>query len=391
MSQLIEQFLSLSTIEMVLLSILAFATISQLYYYFRYFSAPIRHHKKMNERTLNYSSKKSGVSVIICAQNEAEHLNKFLPIMLTQNYTNYEVIVVNDGSTDETEQILETYAQQHPNLKTSFLPQKAKYMSRKKMCMSIGIKAAQYDTLIFTDADCVPSSKNWLMLLMRNYTPETEIVLGYSRLNKANNFVQYDNLFYTIQYMGYALCGNPFRGINRNISYLKNSYYHAKGYSKYLNMESGEDDMFVKDIASPNNTKVELSTDSAIDCERVITKKVYRFMKEQRLDNEKKYDNGIRFSMMWQRLTMYMFYIFSLAAIICFGIEQSWIAFGISIFLFLFRMTTQQVVLSKNATILQMPKHQIGSVFYEMAMPVYELHLRTFGRIGRKKWEMWRA
>lgn len=391
MPPIIEQFLSLDPIYLTVLGIMVLVSIMQLYYYFRYFAAPLRLKKKLNKGLKEQAKELKPVSVVICSKNEAEHLREFLPSILGQDYPTFEVIVVNDGSTDDSNIMLEELAQKHSNLKITFLPQKAKYMSRKKMCISIAIKAARYDHIVLTDADCKPDSKNWLTSIMQCYTPETEIVLGYTRFEKMSNFEDYDNLFFTMQYLGYAICGNPFKGTIRNMSYLKGTYTHAGGYTKYLNMETGEDDIFIQDTATPRNTKVAIAEGGSMTCAREINSKVYRLMKEQRLENYSRYKFGFRFSTFMQRLSMYLFYILSIACMALFAIIPDWIGFGIAVFFFLFRMITQQVVFSKIANLLQMRKHQAGAIFFEIVMPVYEFHLRTFGRIGRKRWEMWKA
>ena len=188
----------------------------QLFYYLHYYNGIIRYNRKIKKNLIGYTTSKPPVSIIVCAKNESENLELNLPLLLEQEYPQYEVIVVNDGSTDESCDLLERLDKKYSNLYHTFLPMDAKYMSRKKMCLNVGIKAAHYEHLIIVDADCEPGSKIWLSNIMKNYTPETDMILGYSDFKKKNGFlyrlIGYENLLSTMQYMGYALKGKVLRG-----------------------------------------------------------------------------------------------------------------------------------------------------------------------------------
>ncbi len=174
----------------------------QVFYYLYYYSGIIFYHRKIKKGKIEYSAEKPPVSVIICAKNEAENLEAFLPLILEQHYPEYEVIVVNDGSTDQSNDIIEKYKDKYPHLYHTFLPMEAKYMSRKKMCLTVGIKAAKYDNLLLIDADCEPAGKEWISSMVRNFTGKSELILGYGghkpKKGLLNSFISYDILFIAI-------------------------------------------------------------------------------------------------------------------------------------------------------------------------------------------------
>ena len=120
------------------------------------------------------------LSIIICARDESDNLLRNLPSILEQDYPNFEVIVVNDGSTDESEDILKLMSARYPQLYHTFTPDGSRYLSRKKLALTLGIKASKHDWLVFTEANCKPTSNQWLRLMARNFTSKTDIVLGYS-------------------------------------------------------------------------------------------------------------------------------------------------------------------------------------------------------------------
>ncbi len=392
MSTLYDQLCEMGLVFQLLLGVLGLFFFIQLFYYIYYYSAPLKALKSPSSKD---NEKLPPVSIIVCAQNEAENLKQFIPKLLEQKYPNkFEVIVVNDGSTDESAEVLERMAQEHSNLKISFLPRAAKYMSRKKMCLSIGIKAAAYDVYLFTDADCCPSSQLWLEIMVRNLNNSNDVVLGATRFNKLEgmigNLIDYDNLFNTIRYMGYALRGNIFRGTIRNMAYKKNIYYKAKGFSKHLDLDTGEDDILLRDANVKDNVCVELNSNAITICNRQLTAKSYRLMKEQRLDNRKFYRTGTRFSLGFENVSRMLFYLLTIALVVFATLECQWLALGITAFLFLARYITQAVVMSKNAKWLGCKAHPLGIIFFDFYLPIYEQYLNTIGRIGRKRWEMWR-
>lgn len=206
------------------------------------------------------------VSVIICAKNEEENLREFLPLILNQDYPDFEVIVVNDCSTDGTANLLAELKQQYPRLEITAINKEPKLTFGKKLAQTVGIKAAKNELLLFTDADCRPVSEHWIESMARNYTGNTEVVLGYggyiSGKGLLDKVLRFDTLFVAIQYLGYALAGIPYMGVGRNLAYKKSTFFKNKGFASHYHISSGDDDLFVNEVAGKHNTKVELSIES---------------------------------------------------------------------------------------------------------------------------------
>jgi biofilm PGA synthesis N-glycosyltransferase PgaC len=190
------------------------------------------------------------VSVIICAKNEAHNLLRNLPIILTQNYPNYEVIVINDASTDKTVQILQEFQITYPNLRVISLTNDHKRtLKGKKHALSSGIAAAKHDFLVLTDADCQPTTDQWLQYMTLNHAqaqknsptlPNEKIILGYS----------------PYEYLSYALRGIPYMGVGRNLAYSKKFYDQQHSFTDHAHIASGDDDLFINKIANKHNTFV---------------------------------------------------------------------------------------------------------------------------------------
>jgi biofilm PGA synthesis N-glycosyltransferase PgaC len=206
------------------------------------------------------------VSVIICAKNEEENLERFLPRILEQDYPEFEVVVVNDCSTDGTEQLLSEMSVRYKHLRYTSIPSNEKFLHGKKLAVTIGLKSALYNHVLLTDADCYPASDLWLQKMTSNLTREKKIVLGYGGYERKkgllNLLIRYETVFTAIQYLSYAIGGRPYMGVGRNLAYEKALFFNNKGFASHYHLSSGDDDLFVNEIAVKENTAVEISKES---------------------------------------------------------------------------------------------------------------------------------
>jgi glycosyltransferase involved in cell wall biosynthesis len=250
-----EFFKSLSDAEIVLFSALCFAFLWQLFFYV-YFFCRIFFYK---EKTVPDSCNQP-VSVIICARNEEENLRENLPAIVEQQYPEFEVIVVNDCSEDETGEILKDFAARYSHFRFTTIKKDEKFSHGKKLAVMVGIKAAKYETLLFTDADCKPQSAGWLLKMTGTLEGNHEICLGYSGFHRKrgflNMFLRYDAFFIAMHYLSFAMAGMTYMGVGRNLSYRKHLFFDNKGYAKHLDLDSGDDDLFINEVARPGNTTV---------------------------------------------------------------------------------------------------------------------------------------
>ncbi|HOU01402.1 MAG TPA: glycosyltransferase [Bacteroidales bacterium] len=244
----------------VVFMVFAFAAFLQVLYYLCFYLAVILYRQNPQNHEIK------PVSVIICARNEAENLKKFLPIVLEQDYPDYEVIVVNDCSEDNTYDILGSYLQKYPHLKISTVNRDPRFTHNKKFAQFIGIKAASNDILLFTDADCYPESKNWISNMTCHFHGSTDIVLGYGGYLRGkgllNKYIRYDTMTIALNYLGMAIRGIPYMGVGRNLAYNKSLFFKNKGFGRFNHLISGDDDLFVNSNATRKNTVVEFRKDS---------------------------------------------------------------------------------------------------------------------------------
>jgi len=228
----------------------------QLFYYLYFFKRLANYIPPVKENTVEHA-----VSVVICARDEARNLVKNLPGILVQNYkTTHEVVLVNDNSTDESKYIIDEFKRSFKNLNLIELTQEALMISGKKFPLSMGIKSAKYEIVLLTDADCVPASENWIQKMQDAYGDDIEIVLGYGAYHKQpgilNKLIRFETFHTAIQYLSYALAGKPYMGVGRNLSYKKNVFFRNKGFSSINQIPSGDDDLFINQVATSTNTAI---------------------------------------------------------------------------------------------------------------------------------------
>lgn len=213
------------------------------------------------------TKKKIAVSVIICAKNEAENLQQFLPLIIQQEYPDFEIVLINDASHDNTLNIMESFAKKNRNIKIVNVENIEVFWGNKKYALTLGIKAATNDFLLFTDADCKPVSKHWIATMSRHFSNTKSIVIGYGAYKKKkgsflNKLIRYETLLTAIQYFSYAKFGVPYMAVGRNLAYRKEEFFKVKGFMSHMNIRSGDDDLFVNQVANSVNTTICFSKDS---------------------------------------------------------------------------------------------------------------------------------
>ncbi|MEN7548541.1 glycosyltransferase [Rapidithrix thailandica] len=276
--------------SIALLSILLLASAFQILLYAIIFG------KLLKKQTPPSSSTFPPVSVIVAAHNEAPNLQKLVPLLLSQEYPQFEIIIANDRSTDNSEAILEDFAKQHPSFRFITIKQTPPEYTSKKFALTQAIQQARYDTLLFTDADCWPTSPHWIKTMCQPYTGTTHAVLGFSPYVKTdgllNQLIRYETFITGIQYLSFALWGKPYMGVGRNISYQKSLFRQQKGFGKYSSILGGDDDLFINGLQAGTKVAIALSPNSQMLTEPKHTWREWYIQKKRHLSVGKHYQKG---------------------------------------------------------------------------------------------------
>jgi glycosyltransferase involved in cell wall biosynthesis len=244
--------------ELLLLAAVLALFVIELVYWLRVFGRVAFQRTNVQPRT----GEQLPVSIILSARNECELLQKTVPLILAQNYPEFEVVVVNDGSEDDTEILLASMQGANPRLVFRTIMKDEKFRHNKKMALGVGVKAAKYDLLLFIDADCYPSGNQWLHAMQRYFTEKKDIVIGYTRLANTAWWMRADHFMQALHVLGKALLRKAYMGINSNLAYRKSLFFANKGFDMRVTGGLREDIVFVNKTATGTNTAVALGDET---------------------------------------------------------------------------------------------------------------------------------
>lgn len=206
------------------------------------------------------------ISIIIAARNESDNLYDNLPYILTQDYPEFEVIIVNNQSIDDSSWLLKALCLQHKNLRVVEIAKNKHLLPGKKLPITLGVKGAKYENMVFTDADCRPASNKWLSIMAASFSDKKQIVLGYAPYYKSkgiiNKIIRYDTAFIGVSYLSMALVKLPYMGVGRNLAYSKKVFDAVKGFKSHYSLPSGDDDLFIQEAAVNQNYTIQVSPES---------------------------------------------------------------------------------------------------------------------------------
>jgi len=329
----------------------------------------------------------SPVSIIICAKDEANNLREFLPSILTQEYPEYEVIIVNDCSEDNTQDLLEELQKEYKHLRISTIKKDPKFTHSKKFALFIGIKAAKHEWLLLTDADCYAETPEWLSAMQKNFTDKTDIVLGYGGYREEkgllNKYIRYETTFIAMQYLGFAMAGFPYMGVGRNLAYRKSLFFKNKGFSSHSNLMSGDDDLFVNMLARKGNTKTEYSIQSIIRSVPKTSFKEWGKQKRRHITTGSHYKRRDKILLAGEVFSREFFYL-SFAYLMVTQSLIPWIASA-----FLFRWITQLLIYNYTLSRLDEKHLLLSSLIFDIASPLLNLgiFITNLSKQHRPSWK----
>jgi glycosyltransferase involved in cell wall biosynthesis len=232
----------------------------QLFYYLGVFG------KFAFSKPQNTAQQNIPVSVIVCAKNEEENVKKYIPLLAEQNYPDFEIVLIDDASSDETLEVFEEFEKQYSNIRLVKVQNNEAFWGNKKYALTLGIKASKKDYLLFTDADCYPTSKEWITSMTSQFTTDKTIVLGYGGYEKErsllNKVIRFETVLTAVQYFSWAKAGLPYMGVGRNLAYKKEEFFNVNGFIEHIQVRSGDDDLFINQAANKANTAIAYNPES---------------------------------------------------------------------------------------------------------------------------------
>lgn len=319
-------------------------------------------------------SQEEGISVVVCAHNEEENLKELIPLLQAQDYALKEIIIVDDRSHDGSYEYL---IMLRPNIKHVRIDHVPDHANGKKFGLTMGIKAAKYDRIVFTDADCRPASAQWLSQMADAFTADKSFVLGYSQYEKSsgflNYFIRFETITTAIHYMTRAVLFRPYMGVGRNLAYRKSVFMDNKGFGGMLKVTGGDDDLFVNAYAYRKSTAVVLSPDATVYSKPKKNFNDYYIQKKRHLSVGKYYRWTSKVHLALRAFWQLLFWaIFLLGISVIDDPTSLLIAFGVKVLM--------------QGTVYWMAARKSGEKFDFWLWPaidlMYSLYLATVGTIA---------
>jgi biofilm PGA synthesis N-glycosyltransferase PgaC len=371
-------------LHITLLALFIVMAFIQGWYWLKYY----RRAAYVGQAASGVDNKLPPLTVIICARNEADNLSRFLPAVLEQDYPSYEVVVVNDCSEDNTDDILGEMMKRYSHLRVSMIQKDPDFTHTKKLAMLIGIKAARNDLLVFTDADCRPASEKWLREVASAASGNADIIIGYGGYmpdkGLLNRYIRYETMFIAMQYFGMAKAGVPYMGVGRNLAYRRSYFFARGGFGPYNHILSGDDDLFVNRNATRDNCSLMLSHDSFTLS--VAQKSIRAWIKQKRrhFTTAAYYRRNDRIRLFIEPFSRVSYYGLLVALLI---MTVTW---QVVILIAAVRLVMRSVILGKAAHTFNEPGLWFFSLFFDILAPFVSTFLYLTspkkGK-GKKTWK----
>lgn len=380
---------SYNSLSFILLIVFGICLIIQLVYHWGFFSK-VAFYKRNARPKLN--EELEPVSIVLCARDAYEYLTELIPLLLNQDYPDYEIVVVNDCSDDETEEYLKDLERNEPKIKPVQLKQHLNFFNGKKFPLSMGIKSAKNDLIILTECNCKPVNDQWLRSVVNRYNNRTEIVIGYSpyvqKKSALNRLMRFDALQNGLLYLSAALNRNPYMGIGSNLSYRKELFYRNQGFISHYKTSVGDDDLFISQVANKKNTEVLIDAEDAILTTPTNSFRLWMRQKSRRYSTVSKYNTGARLMLSLFYISQFLFYgsfiaLLALCTQPAFTITNGAVFYiPILVFFFLLRFGTQLFIYHKTSKRLGEKGLLPGLIAYDFLFAFLSPWLRLMGRMN---------
>ena len=320
------------------------------------------------------------VSVIVYSKNQAKELQEFLPLILDQDFFKFEIILINNASTDETCNIVEVLEKKHDNLRLLNVENNEAFWGSKKYALTLAIKSSKYDNLLFTDVNCTAVSKHWVSEMSSKFSTNKTIVLGYKKYQKENSLtniiIRFEQLLTAIKCFGFTKMGSSFMAFGDNFAYQKSEFFRVNGYINHMRISDGADDLFIKDAANNKNTSFSISENSFIEGPAPTSFSKWFSDKKKEIIITKKYKFKYRFLLKLFTFSKVLFYIL---ATILFFLYPYQIILPITLAYFLL----QYIVIGISAKKLKEPQIIFFLPFLEIALILIQISIFSANLISK--------
>lgn len=210
------------------------------------------------------------LTIVIAVHDNAKALQHHLPNILQQQYPHFQVIVVSEKGDSETEDVLKRLQSRFSHLYYTLIPDSSRYMSRRKLQITLGVKAAKTEWIVLIDATCCPDSSLWLKTMAQHCTPHCDFVMGSTHFDETStpSHYRYEHFWQAYRWLYQAQQSEPYITNMPNICFRKSLFMQHEGFRGNLHLVRGEYAFMVNQYALRGATAIEWSPESRMteDC-----------------------------------------------------------------------------------------------------------------------------
>lgn len=355
--------------------------------------------KRESRKRVEFTASQPSVSVLVYSHNQADALLRNLPELFAQQYPDFEVIVVDDASSDETPDVLKMMEQRNDHFIHTHMDDEMRTLSRRKLALTLGVKAAHGDIILMTQAQCAPSGERWIESVVRNFTPGINFVLApvayENRSGFLSRFFSYDLLQRMLTLFGLTLGVRPYAGWGINLAFRKEVFFtnHNQGLSGHLNIYPGEDDLFVANLCTRSNVTVECSAEAMIIDQQSPLSYGWKRERKNRAFTSRWYHKWPMFVRSVDILSRYLTVLGGIAVIVSCLLLTDWNDSHLSykdfilpagmLLLLILRGVWVTVINLLNARTFRMRRFWLAPLFWELITPLVDISFKI--RVHRER------
>ncbi len=356
----------------------AFAVVAavQIVYYL-FFLSFVYHKRKNNNNKVTIP-----ISVIVYVRNNAEHLSNYIQDLIKQKHPNYEMVFVNNASSDNSLDIIEEFQKRTPKIIKVDVKNTEAFWANKKYALTLGVKAATHEHLLFTEVSSKALSQNWIGEMARHFSKEKSIVIGYQKLKRkkksfGNVLIRFHHLLNTTQAFTFAKFNAPYQATNHNLAYTKNTFFKVNGYINHLHYFIGEADLFIKDATTKTNTTYTTKTNSFVSATKHLTLKQWFSHQKKEAILFKLYKKKHQFLLSLFKVSKLLFYVLAICI--------SFINWKVTLPIIVFYFILQYTVIGKSASRFQEKDVTLLLPFYDICLVLLQISIFISNQISKPK------
>lgn len=328
------------------------------------------------------------VSIVLSVKNQADDLREVLPLLLAQHYGEFEIIVVDRHSIDETRDVVRALQQSHRNLRYTFIPPTARYVNFEKLAITLGVKAAHFPWVVLTRADARPAGEEWLQALSRCFSPSRDVVMGYANYDLgeggAGKGAVHARLSRSLRYMRAAVDGKAIGCTTANVAFRRAAFLSCGGFRESVGTPEGEGEFLMQALSDGTNVAVCTSSASFVRLP-LPTASECRWQRTWQREIDGKQTARTRFFCVREALTSWCTYAVTLAFLshaVLRGLAVAdgsayalpWLYFDVPVCLLTLGVCLSAVILFRRATkALGAPRYSLRLFGYALRQPFLTL------------------